>query len=97
MGDFAASEPMVLGHEVVGRVAALGPGVEESAGTAVGAAVAIHPATPCGACRECVGGRRNVCAHTRYLGSAVHTPHVQGGFSRLMHLPADRSVPCRPG
>ncbi|MER5182344.1 L-idonate 5-dehydrogenase [Streptomyces sp. NPDC002896] len=94
VGDFAVREPMVLGHEVVGHVAAAGPGTD---GPAVGTAVAIHPATPCGVCHECTGGRRNICAHTRYLGSAARTPHVQGGFAQLISVPADQIRPLPPG
>ncbi|MEV6175035.1 L-idonate 5-dehydrogenase [Streptomyces sp. NPDC051954] len=85
VGDFTVQEPMVLGHEVVGHVAALGAGCE---GPAVGTSVAVHPATPCDRCPDCAAGRRNICAHTRYLGSAARTPHVQGGFAQLVTVPA---------
>ncbi|WP_329065677.1 L-idonate 5-dehydrogenase [Streptomyces sp. NBC_01429] len=85
VGDFRLQEPMVLGHEVVGRVAALGT---EAAGPAVGTPVALHPATPCDSCRECAEGHRNVCAHARYLGSAARMPHVQGGFAQRVVVPA---------
>lgn len=97
VGDFALREPMVLGHEVVGHVAALGPGTDGPGGPAVGTAVAVHPATPCGTCAECEGGRRNICARTRYLGSAAHSPHVQGGFAGLINVPADQIRPLPPG
>src|ERR1044072_3899143 len=43
VGDFAVREPMVLGHEVVGHVAASGPG---SGGPAVGTAGAVHSPSP---------------------------------------------------
>jgi len=56
VGDFRVREPLVLGHEVVGRVSALGPDVD---GPAVGTAVAVHPATPCDSCAECARDRRN--------------------------------------
>lgn len=85
VGDFTVQEPMVLGHEIVGHVAALGPGND---GPVPGTPVAVHPATPCGRCPECAAGRRNVCADTRYLGSAARTPHVQGGFAQLVTVPA---------
>jgi L-idonate 5-dehydrogenase len=85
VGDFTVREPMVLGHEIVGQVAALGPGTE---GPAAGTPVAVHPATPCDHCAECGTGRRNVCADTRYLGSAARTPHVQGGFAQHVTVPA---------
>ncbi|MEY9834917.1 L-idonate 5-dehydrogenase [Streptacidiphilus sp. EB103A] len=94
VGDFQVREPLVLGHEVVGRISALGPGV---AGPAVGAPVAIHPATPCGACPECVRGERNVCGQARYLGSAARMPHVQGGFAQRLVVPADQVRALPPG
>jgi L-idonate 5-dehydrogenase len=87
VGDFQLRQPMVLGHEIVGHVAALGAGVD---GPAIDVAVAVHPATPCGVCRECTQGRRNVCAQTRYLGSAARMPHVQGGFAQSLVVPADQ-------
>ena len=87
VGEFRIREPLVLGHEVAGRVARLGPGV---VGPAPGTAVAIHPATPCGSCPECRAGRRNVCRNARYLGSAARMPHVQGGFARHLIVPADQ-------
>ena len=43
-GDYVVREPLVLGHEVVGTIAAVGSAVE---GVSVGTNVAIHPATPC--------------------------------------------------
>lgn len=93
VGDFRLREPMVLGHEVVGTVLAYGDG---ASGPAPGTAVAVHPATACGACPECRDGRANVCRDTRYLGSAARTPHVQGGFAAQVVVPAGqlRAVPA---
>ncbi|MER6560844.1 L-idonate 5-dehydrogenase [Streptomyces sp. NPDC001027] len=88
VGDFRLREPMVLGHEVVG-VASSGP--------LAGAAVAVHPATPCGVCPECAHGRRQVCRDTRYLGSAARTPHVQGGFAAEIAVPAGQVRPLPQG
>lgn len=94
VGDFRLAEPMVLGHEVVGTVASYGDG---ASGPAVGTAVAVHPATPCGVCPECADGRRNVCRDTRYLGSAARTPHVQGGFAAQVAVPAEQLRPLPAG
>ncbi|MGW5231075.1 L-idonate 5-dehydrogenase [Streptomyces nodosus] len=93
VGDFRLREPMVLGHEVVGTVVSYGAG---ASGPAVGTAVAVHPATPCGVCPECAKGRRNVCRDTRYLGSAARFPHVQGGFAAQVTVAAGqlRAVPA---
>ncbi|MGI5407150.1 L-idonate 5-dehydrogenase [Streptomyces chartreusis] len=94
VGDFRLREPMLLGHEVVGTVVAYGDG---ASGPLAGTAVAVHPATPCGRCPECVDGRRNVCRDTRYLGSAARFPHVQGGFAARVVLPADQLRPLPAG
>ncbi|MER6733374.1 L-idonate 5-dehydrogenase [Streptomyces puniciscabiei] len=85
VGDFRLREPMLLGHEVVGTVVSYGAG---TTGPVPGTAVAVHPATPCGRCPECAGGRANVCQDTRYLGSAARFPHVQGGFAERIAVPA---------
>ncbi|BCT77305.1 L-idonate 5-dehydrogenase [Sinomonas cyclohexanicum] len=85
-------EPMVLGHEVAGRIDALGEAVT---GFEVGQAVAVHPATVCGECEYCAAGRPNLCGSVAYLGSAASHPHTEGAFSARTVVPADqlRAVP----
>ncbi|MFF4358138.1 L-idonate 5-dehydrogenase [Streptomyces sp. NPDC001604] len=95
VGDFRLKEPMLLGHEVVGTVVAHGS--PDASGPAVGTAVAVHPATPCDMCPECVEGRRSVCRDTRYLGSAARFPHVQGGFAAQVVVPAEQLRPLPEG
>jgi L-idonate 5-dehydrogenase len=104
VGDFWIREPMILGHEVVGRVA----DTTDASPLSPGTAVAVHPATPCNECQQCRSGRRNICPNTRYLGSAAHRPHVQGGFANRIvmavdqlfvlpaGLPLDRAVLAEP-
>ena len=87
VGDYVVREPLVLGHEMVGRVA---ESASSSSTVTPGLAVAIYPATPCGQCRECLSGRPNICAEVRYLGSAARTPHVQGGFCQQVTVPASQ-------
>jgi threonine dehydrogenase-like Zn-dependent dehydrogenase len=102
VGDARVREPLVLGHEVVGTVAAVGPNLEGlwdgATGPGPGTPVAVHPATPCGACPECRADRRTVCRAVRYLGSAAHLPHVQGGLTDVLVVlgllpPGDVPVP----
>jgi propanol-preferring alcohol dehydrogenase len=69
--------PIVPGHEIVGRVAALGPGVTDfNPGERVG--VPWLGAT-CGVCPYCRSGRENLCdaplftGYTRDGGYATHT------------------------
>ena len=74
--------PVVLGHQVVGRVAALGPGAAAfrfGVGERVGVAW-IYSA--CGACEFCQSGRENLCADFRATGRDAH-----GGYAELMVVP----------
>src|SRR5215510_16608826 len=69
--------PIVPGHEIVGRVAAIGEGV---AGFAPGARVGVPwLGATCGVCPYCRDGRENLCdnpvftGYTRDGGFATHT------------------------
>src|SRR5438093_3939440 len=66
-GDLAAHRlPVIPGHQVVGRVAQLGDGVE---GWAVGdRAGAFWLASSCGTCSACRAGRENLCPEARFTG-----------------------------
>ena len=82
-GDLAVHRPGVIpGHEVVGEVAALGPG---AAGFAVGDRVGIawlrHT---CGTCRYCLRGDENLCPDSRYTGW-----DADGGYADFATVPAD--------
>jgi L-idonate 5-dehydrogenase len=76
-GTVRIQEPMVLGHEVAGRITAIGEAVRTFA---PGERIAISPSRPCGLCRYCQEGLQNHCLDMRYYGSAMRTPHVQGAF-----------------
>jgi L-idonate 5-dehydrogenase len=92
-GGFGAvrlKQPMVLGHELAGTVAALGPGVEN---LAIGQKVAVNPSLPCGACRFCLAGMPQQCLDMRFFGSAMRMPHVQGGFADTIVCAAAQAVP----
>ena len=84
-------EPLVLGHEVAGHVAALGDGVE---GLSIGDLVAVSPSRPCGACRGCLDGLPNHCADMRFYGSAMPFPHIQGAFREVLVADAAQCVPA---
>ncbi len=80
-GTVRIKEPMVLGHEVAGTVAAVAPDVT---GVKVGDRVAVNPSRPCVACKFCLEGLPNQCLEMRFYGSAMRTPHVQGAFRNLL-------------
>lgn len=76
-GTVRIKRPMVLGHEVAGTVAAIGPDVTR---VKVGDRVAVNPSRPCGACQYCLEGLPNHCLDMRFYGSAMRDPHVEGAF-----------------
>ena len=59
IGDAVLEHPLVLGHE--------GAGVIED-GPRRGERVAIDPAIPCGTCRSCLDGYRNLCTAIVFAG-----------------------------
>lgn len=88
-GTAVLEHPLVLGHEMAGRVAGTGPGVT---GIDLGTPVTVHPATPVGnePLPERIAGRTNLYPRVRYCGSAAFTPHTDGGFSELKVVRADQ-------
>ena len=79
-GEIAATYPIVPGHEIVGRVAAIGKGVE---GFAIGQRVGIPwLGHTCGTCPYCRMGRENLCDHPEFTGATR-----DGGYAT--HVVAD--------
>ncbi|WP_136588140.1 NAD(P)-dependent alcohol dehydrogenase [Microbacterium hydrothermale] len=74
IGDFIVDRPIVLGHELSGRIVAVGEGV---AGDRVGQRVAIEPQKPCHRCRQCLAGRYNLCPFMEFYA----TPPIDGAFA----------------
>jgi threonine 3-dehydrogenase len=72
--------PLVIGHEFVGRIVELGPGVTE---LAVGDVVSGEGHLVCGRCRNCMAGRRHLCANTQGVGLSR-----AGAFAEYLTLPA---------
>jgi propanol-preferring alcohol dehydrogenase len=78
-GDWPMALPRVLGHEGIGRVAALGPGEHPIAvGDRVGMP-ALHGA--CGVCRECITGWEALCPQ-----ALRHGYSVDGCFAEYMRV-----------
>lgn len=93
-GVIRLKQPMVLGHEVAGTIAALGAGVSH---LAIGQRVAVNPSRPCNACAYCLRGLQNHCLDMRFYGSAMRFPHVQGAFRELLTCDAAQAVPVADG
>src|SRR5712691_9025972 len=72
--------PMTIGHEYVGKVAAIGSEVQ---GFHIGDRVSGEGHITCGHCRNCGAGRRHLCRNS--VGVGVQRP---GAFAEYLALPA---------
>jgi len=71
--------PMVVGHEFVGEIVEVGSNVADFH---PGDVVSGEGHVVCGRCRNCLAGRRHLCAHTKGVG--VNRP---GAFAEYLALP----------
>ncbi len=76
-GTVRVQQPMVLGHEIAGTIVAAGAAVTR---VRPGDKVAVNPSLPCNICKFCLDGAQQHCLDMRFFGSAMRSPHVQGGF-----------------
>lgn len=80
-GDYASRPPVTLGHEIAGRVDAVGEGVDPGW---IGALVAPETAfATCGRCDWCRTARPMLCRERLSVGSGV-----DGGFAAAVVVPA---------
>jgi threonine dehydrogenase-like Zn-dependent dehydrogenase len=76
-----SSPPVVLGHEFVGRISALGEGVRD---LAIGERVVVDPDPKCGECVSCRAGRPANCERIVALGV-----HRDGALAERAAAPAN--------
>jgi propanol-preferring alcohol dehydrogenase len=85
-GDLPRSGPVIPGHEVVGVVDALGPGVAAlTVGSRVGVPWLAHT---CGHCRYCGEARENLCDEASFTGYTL-----DGGFAEYLVADAHFCLP----
>lgn len=77
--EFPSIPPVVMGHEVTGRVVEAGPGAEAWVGTRASLETYFYT---CDRCHACLAGHRNLCPDRRSIGS-----HVNGGFATHVKVP----------
>jgi len=71
--------PIVLGHEFVAQVEAVGEGVD---GYSVGDLVGANSVIPCMRCPACTSGKNNICYNQKLFGV-----HIPGGFAEYVYVP----------
>ena len=93
-GTVRLREPMILGHEIAGKVEAIGAEVSR---VRPGDRVAVNPSRACGHCRYCQMGLQQHCTDMRFYGSAMRFPHVQGGFREALVIEERQAVKVADG
>ena len=92
-GEIRLREPMILGHEVAGRVVAKGTSeCDNKSDFKIGQRVAVSPSRPCFNCSYCYKGQPNHCLNMRFYGSAMPFPHIQGAFSEQLVVSSSQWV-----
>ncbi|MDZ7277209.1 L-idonate 5-dehydrogenase [Pantoea eucrina] len=88
VGSYAVTMPMILGHEVIGYVVE-----SDNPDLKPHQKIAINPSKPCGACKYCLREQENQCTAMRFFGSAMYTPHVDGGFTQYKVVDSAQCIP----
>src|ERR1700691_2148958 len=71
--------PLIIGHEFVGEIVSVGSNVSDFH---AGEIVSGEGHVVCGRCRNCLAGRRHLCAHTQGVGV-----NRAGAFAEYIVLP----------
>ena len=104
-GEYPVKPGLIIGHEPVGVIEELGPGVT---GYELGDRVLVGAITPCGQCRACLSGHQAQCGHgSGYeaiggwrFGNTINgaqaeyllVPHAQANLAKIPHDLTDEQV-----
>ena len=104
-GEYPVQPGLIIGHEAVGVVEEIGPGVN---GYTVGDRVLVGAITPCGQCRACLSGQLSQCGHGRgyealggwRFGNTIHgaqaeyllIPYAQANLAKIPDQVSDEQA-----
>ncbi|WP_419660676.1 alcohol dehydrogenase, GroES family [Desulfosarcina variabilis str. Montpellier] len=81
--------PIILGHEIVGRVHRMGKAAQQRHGVKEGDRVIIEYAFGCGMCKPCLTGRYTLCERFYNYGSMISCaspPHLFGAYADYLYI-----------
>ena len=104
-GEYPVKAGLIIGHEPVGVIEELGPGVT---GYTLGDRVLVGAITPCGQCRACLSGHQSQCGHESgyeaiggwRFGNTINgaqaeyllVPHAQANLAKIPEELTDEQV-----
>ena len=86
IGPYVVEHPLILGHELSGRITAVGSNVDPGR---IGQRVAVEPQRPCRVCDQCKAGRYNLCPDIEFFA----TPPINGAFCEYVAIQTDFAHP----
>lgn len=87
--------PLIPGHEIVGRIAEIGPAAKQRHGVREGDWVVIEYAFGCGTCEPCQEGAYTICKKHYNYGSMIscqNSPHFFGAYSEYLYIHPNAKV-----
>ncbi len=93
-GRIAVPAPVILGHEMVGRVDAIGEEDGAKTGLKKGDGVIVNVASPCGCCKLCAQGDEADCLNfvVTYVRNPEEPPHFFGGYGQYNDSPVGNLI-----
>lgn len=88
-GKLPYPTPVILGHEILGRLAQIGERMSHRTGLHEGDRVTVAGSVPCWSCRACHAGNYRFCPSKRSYGTSTPCtvpPHLWGAFGRYMYI-----------
>ncbi len=87
-GNRKAKYPLLMGHELVGRVEAVGASAAEVHHIGIGDRVMVEPYIRCGTCAACISGQYHFCGEGLVYGVTIPSsrePHLWGAYSQYLY------------
>lgn len=87
--------PVILGHEILGKIDKLGEKASKQYGLKEGDRVIVESSIRCNQCYYCLTGYPNLCDQRRSYGTTVSSkipPHLWGAYGQYMYLAPNSQI-----
>ncbi len=87
--------PLIMGHEIVGRVVEMGQAARRRHGVEIGDRVVVEYAIGCGVCQACREGAYTICDQHLTYGSMIscqEPPHLFGAYGEYLYIHPNAKV-----
>jgi alcohol dehydrogenase len=88
-GKTPYATPLIMGHEILGRLASVGKRMAQRTGLQEGDRVTVTGRVPCWSCADCYSGNYRYCRNRLSYGTWTSSnvpPHLWGAFGQYMYV-----------